>query len=133
MKSLLPSRSLFVRVALFLPVVLCFGSFAHPAYTAHTATHRGADLSDTPAPDTISDSVVWANTTVASIGSCNFFGPSLALDMAGNPHLSYFDATLHGLVYARLTSSGWQTATVDDSETVGLYNSLALDQHGYPH
>lgn len=133
MKSVSSSRSLVVRMTLFLSGVLCFGIFAHPAYTAQTATHRAAILSDTPAPDTISDPIVWANTTVASIGSCNFFGPSLALDVAGNPRLSYFDATHNALVYAQLTSSGWQTATVDASEAVGLYSSLALDQHGYPH
>jgi hypothetical protein len=133
MKSLWSCRSLFVRVALFLSVVLCFDIFVHPASMAQTATARAAILADTPSPNTISDSVVWVNTTVASVGSCNFFGPSLALDSAGNPRLSYFDATHDALVYAQLTSSGWQTATVDASEAVGLYSSLALDQHGYPH
>ena len=53
MKSL-SSRSPGVRVALFLSVVLCFGTFAHPAYTAQPATYRAAILSDTPAPETIS-------------------------------------------------------------------------------
>ena len=123
-------RSLLVRLALFLSIVLCLGTFASPAYTA---TYHAAIHTDTLALTAINDTLIWANTAVASVGGCGFFGPSLALDVTGNPHLSYFDAALHGLVYAKLTSSGWQTETVDASETVGLYSSLALDQHGYPH
>jgi hypothetical protein len=53
---------------------------------------------------------------------------SLALDSAGNPHISYFDAMNEDLKYARWTGSSWNIETVDSPGEVGHYTtSLALD------
>jgi RHS repeat-associated protein len=57
---------------------------------------------------------------------------SLALDSAGNAHISYYDWTNGDLKYARWTGSGWSIQTVDSTGTVGQWNSLALDGSGNP-
>jgi hypothetical protein len=58
--------------------------------------------------------------------------PSLKLDSAGNPHISYYGNP--GLKYARGNSTNvtvWNITTLDTS-TVGNYNSIALDSSRYP-
>jgi hypothetical protein len=56
---------------------------------------------------------------------------SIALDAAGNPHISYFDATNWDLKYAWY-DGGWHIESVDTGD-VGWYTSLALDSAGNPH
>jgi subtilisin-like proprotein convertase family protein len=55
---------------------------------------------------------------------------SLALDGAGNPHITYGNADL---MYARWTGSEWDIQTADDAGQVGQYPSLALDASGNAH
>jgi hypothetical protein len=59
---------------------------------------------------------------------------SLALDAAGRPHLSYYDAANGALKYAWRDAAGWHVQTVDgDQETdVGQYTALVLDGAGRP-
>ena len=57
---------------------------------------------------------------------------ALALDSAGQPHISYYDATAGALKYAWWTGAAWDVVTVD-AGGVGEYNSLALDDHDTPH
>ncbi len=59
---------------------------------------------------------------------------SLALDTAGNPHISYYDTTNGHLKYARWTAAtDWQITTVDPDDGVGSYSSLKLDTADRPH
>ena len=64
---------------------------------------------------------------------------SLALDTSERPHISYADPawTASGpstrvLKYAAWNGSGWDIHTVDSTEDVGQYSSLALDSSGHP-
>ncbi len=58
---------------------------------------------------------------------------SIALDSAGNPHISYFDNTNFVLKYAYYNGSSWSIESVDTAERVGYYTSIALDAAGNPH
>ena len=58
---------------------------------------------------------------------------SLAIDPAGNPHISYYDESNGHLKYATKTGSMWTNETVDSSVNVGGYTSLVLDGSGNPH
>jgi hypothetical protein len=58
--------------------------------------------------------------------------PSLALDSAGSPHISYGAAG--ELKYARHDGSAWQPELVEDQPgATGWYSSLALDTLDAPH
>jgi hypothetical protein len=60
-------------------------------------------------------------------------GAALALDAAGNPHISYSD-TIHDLKYAYWAGSAWQIQVVDsEGSTNGNVTSIALDTEGHPH
>jgi hypothetical protein len=60
-------------------------------------------------------------------------GISIALDAAGNPHISYLDFNNGVLKYARWTGGAWAIQTVDAVGSVGWYSSLALDSGDNPH
>ncbi len=57
---------------------------------------------------------------------------SLALDGAGNPHISYYNGTGGDLKYASWTGSAWRIETVDSAGDVGRFTSLALDSADRP-
>jgi len=63
---------------------------------------------------------------------------SLALDAAGVPHVSYYDATHGDLKYAARLGGQWRVTTVDAVDAVdvdsavGRHSSLALDPAGQP-
>jgi hypothetical protein len=59
--------------------------------------------------------------------------PSLALDAAGRPQISYYDFANGNLKYTRWDGFTWQTETVDSDGAVGEHSSLALDSTGRPH
>ena len=57
---------------------------------------------------------------------------SLALDINGNPRISYYDESNKDLKYAALDGSLWVITTVDSTKRVGEYTSLKLDANGSP-
>src|SRR5262249_17261585 len=57
---------------------------------------------------------------------------SLALDVQGNPSISYYDGNLGDLKYTAKSGGAWNTETVDATGNVGLYTSLAIDAQGNP-
>ena len=63
--------------------------------------------------------------------------PSIALDSNDNPHICYTRANVTGsyLMYAKWTSSGWSTKTLDSAQDTGGISdpSLNLDTNGFPH
>ena len=56
----------------------------------------------------------------------------LLLDRAGNPHISYYDATNGNLKYAVKDGSQWTNITVDSTGNVGYSTSIALDGNENP-
>ena len=74
---------------------------------------------------------VWYIQTVDSEGGTY---TSVALDAAGQPHISYlYGHRTSDLKYAHWTGSIWYIQTVDSEGFVGRYTSLALDADGRPH
>ena len=58
---------------------------------------------------------------------------SLALDSAGNPHISYWDYTAADLKYAFWTGSVWDISIIDGlTSSVGRYSSILVDPNGNP-
>ena len=77
----------------------------------------------------------WDITTVDNGGS--IFGdtgyrPSMALDSAGHPHISYYDAGNGDLRYASWNGASWELETLDAKGDVGAYSSLAIGSHDQP-
>jgi hypothetical protein len=64
--------------------------------------------------------------------SCEFYYPSLALDGADYPAISYYDYTNEDLKFARWNGTAWDIETVDSEGYVGWDTSLALDAAGNP-
>ena len=73
----------------------------------------------------------WKTETVES-GPMGWHN-SIAVDKAGNSHISYDDSSNGNLKYAKWTGSAWNTEIVDSTDTYGPYSSLALDSSGNPH
>ncbi len=77
----------------------------------------------------------WRYETVdasSAVGS----SASLALDGAGRPAISYYDANNQELKFAYRDSSGWHTETVDSEGlggVIGVTTALHLDAHGRAH
>lgn len=83
-----------------------------------------------------SDGQVWRIETIdATRGSGGF--PSLAIDRAGQPWISYYrlstwDFTLGELRLAHRSARGWEIVTLDQGDYVGRYNALALTPDDRP-
>jgi hypothetical protein len=64
-----------------------------------------------------------------SIGSST----SLIIDIAGYPHIAYYDNVNQDVKYAAYDGATWQKETVDAAGHLGECTSLALDSSGYPY
>ncbi|WKZ81704.1 MAG: cell wall-binding repeat-containing protein [Acidimicrobiia bacterium] len=78
------------------------------------------------------ESIVTVDNT-ADVG----YTPSLVLDAAGNPVISYYDSSNSSLKLAHCndancSSGGDSLVTVDNDAELGRYTSLVLDSTGYP-
>lgn len=80
----------------------------------------------------------WQTMTVDADG--DNYNPSIAVDTAGTPHLSYtehnLNADMRALKYAVRKGSGWEitTAAVDESVHNSFsYSSIAVDSAGHVH
>ncbi len=81
------------------------------------------------------DGIAWRYET-ADAASAAGAAASLALNAAGWPAISYFDAFNQDLKFAVRGPAGWHTATVDTGGVggaVGAASALALDAQGRPH
>jgi hypothetical protein len=71
----------------------------------------------------------WQIETVDLLGSFLTY-PSLVIDEAGMPHISYSDGDLR---YAQKDDAGWHLEVADGSTFRANYTSIALDSHGDVH
>ncbi len=60
------------------------------------------------------------------------YDPSIALDSAGNPHISYYDESQKDLMYAFWNGTAWNIETVHATGNVGKQSSLAINHLDQP-
>ncbi|TPW19957.1 MAG: hypothetical protein FD126_2169, partial [Elusimicrobia bacterium] len=71
--------------------------------------------------------------SAAAVASGDLHPGGLAVDATSFAHISYFDAGLPGLRYARWNGASWELETVDAGAGRGRFSSLALDGASAPH
>jgi hypothetical protein len=75
----------------------------------------------------------WDTETVAVTPAVNYDNPSLTYDSNGNPLICYVDVTNRDLKLATRVGSSWNNATVNNTDLIGLYSSIAVDTNNIPH
>jgi hypothetical protein len=75
---------------------------------------------------------IWIVETADSASNVIGTASSLAIDAAGNPHISYCTSS-HDLMYAKKTGDTWSIQNLDSLTVVGTGSSIALDSTGTPH
>ncbi len=60
------------------------------------------------------------------------YDPSIALDSAGNPHISYYDESHTDLKYASWNGTAWNIETVHATGKIGKQSSLAINSRDQP-
>ena len=77
------------------------------------------------------DAMSWRIEVVDSLGDVGV-RPSVDHNSAGEPAISYYDATNRNLKYAFYRDGQWIVETVDDGSNVGMYSSLIHNPEGRP-
>jgi len=76
-------------------------------------------------------------STIATVdgesSSVGYYGISMALDGAGNQHISYYNNSASSLMYAMFDGASWRVEEVDNGGSSGTYSSIAIDSSGNPH
>lgn len=75
--------------------------------------------------------LTWEVTAVDGPGDVGAYA-SIALDVDGNPGISYCAVSTDDLKYAHRSGGTWLTETVDATGRTGWYTSLAVDAGGRP-
>ncbi len=82
---------------------------------------------------------IWTVTKVDKGGSSGHsntgstgWWPSIALDSAGNPHISYYDESNKDLKYASWNGTAWNRETVHATGKIGKQSSLAINNLNQP-
>jgi hypothetical protein len=73
--------------------------------------------------------------TVESVGSAPLtykWATSIAVDPAGNPHISYYEGKSKNLLLVS-RDAGWSISTIDSDGDTGLFASLVIDGEGCFH
>mgnify|MGYP001093102675 FL=1 len=117
------------------------------AWTIQTLDQPTTTLQTTAGviPDRHTDGRIWRSPEVESLAAITSpedltplseltgYGlyTSIAIDTAGNIHVSYYDSINLDLKYARTLLGSWQKQTVASTGDVGQYSSLAVNSLGH--
>lgn len=78
------------------------------------------------------DAAGWHPMPIESFGE-NSLDNDIAVDVAGRPHISYYDPLNSDLKYAYWDGTRWYIQRVDSAGNVGNDNSIEVDALGRPH
>lgn len=106
----------------YYPIVISKNNEVHVVYKAASGGLVYSSLQATN----------WATESIDVSDGAGYF-PSLVLDEAGKPHVSYYNQVKHQLMYAYKDSGTWKTFTVDNEGDVGKFTSIAVDKGGNVH
>ena len=79
------------------------------------------------------NSLGWQTETIEVSSKDAFRSGSLALDIAGNPHIAYYDYGSGLYKYAHRTPSGWVIEPLRERDYAIATTSITIDQSGNPH
>jgi len=74
----------------------------------------------------------WDKDIVDQVNAVGLYS-SIAIDLNGNAHISYYDETAQDLKYAVNQLGAWNIETVDSTDDIGKYSSIAVDSDGNVH
>ena len=81
----------------------------------------------------LNDSGDWVVEDVGTGPITYKYATSIAVDLQGNPHITYFDQNDNDLAIASRNASGWSISKVDTAGDTGLFSHLQIDDEGRFH